>query len=234
MNGQAELDLLTQILGDEAPNQAYMLQLIQISKMKIQAKRPWKVLSTYDNSQTVSGGNTYLIPFQIPTNFYRYLGESTLAQGSIVLFDGYDNLHVLTEVPIENILFYRNQFGFFAVDYGAGVFYICGIVPGTFKIYQYFIQRTDPITLTTSWQKFPAEYHPILAFDAAARWRLGTDYDEIASNNANDNVKMVTEILDAMTAWDTELAISAINSIDYVNNRPNYLNAPNNRPRYNG
>lgn len=224
MTGQDLIDLVTSILGEEEPNPVFILQLINLARLKYEALRPWKVLSTVDSSQSVGGSNTYLIPFDLPDDFHRYLGESTLSQGSIVLFDGSDNIQYVTEVPIENILFYRNEFQKFAVDYGGGKFYLCGIVPGTFDIYQYYIKRTPPITLATGWESFPDDYAPILAFDAAARWRLGTDYDDVAARNADDNVKMANTMYETMSAWDTELAISAINSIDYVNNRPNYLN----------
>ncbi len=225
MNGLQLIQLLSKILGGENISQTYALQLFNITKDIIEDKRPWKKLSVENHALTVTGSNTYKNPFPLTDDFRRYLGESTLAQGSIVLFDGNNNIQVLTEVPIENILFYKDTFGRFAVDYANDVFYITGVVPGTFNIYQYYIRTTDEITLTTKWQNFPKRYHPILAFDAACRWRLGTDYDDVNARNADDNGKVVNMMLDAMSSWDAELAISAINSIDYRNDRsPNYLN----------
>ncbi len=219
MTGQELYDLVKQILGGEGPNQAYILQLINLSKIIYEGSRPWKVLSTKNNALTVTGSNNYTVPFPLPANFNRYLGESTLAQGSIVLFDGVANVQYLTEVPIENILNYKDEFGRFAVDYSTGQFYICGVVPGSFTIYQYYIEDVAPITLATTWLRFPARFHPILAFDAAARWRLGTDYDDVNARNADDNGGMALNIYKTMETWDTELAISAVNSIDYRNDR---------------
>lgn len=226
MNGQALIDQITSILGGEQPNPVYLLQLINLSKDKIEmginpakpetaGSRPWKVLSVNNHALTVTGSNRYTASFALPADFLRYLGESTLFQGSIVLFDGNNNIQYLKEIPIENVLYYKDQFGFFAVDYANNLFYIMGIVPGTFTIYQYYIKTTDPITLVTTWQNFPSRYHAILAFDTAARWRLGTDYDDVAARNADDNVKMVDGLFHAMESWDTELAISAVNGIDY-------------------
>ena len=246
MNGQELIDLCTSILGDEQPNPAFMLQLINLAKDKIEAginpanpasasSRPWKVLSTRSTAITITGANTYQTPHDLPTDFQRYLGESTLFEGSIVLFDGQNNIQYLIEIPIENILFYKNTFGYFAVDYAAGKFYVTGVVPGTFTAYQYYIKTTDAITLTTSWDNFPARFHPILAFDACARWRLGTDYDDVAARNADDNIGMVNGIFNSMESWDTELAISSINGIDY-NDRfggPNNFQGPRG-VRYNG
>lgn len=219
MTGQQLYDLVRQILGDEGPNVAYIMQLINLAKIVYEGGRPWKVLSVNNVTLTVTGSNTYTTPFPLPVNFNRFLGESTLSQGSIMLFDGNNNIQYLTEVPIEQILLYKNEFGRFAVDYANNVFYICGIVPGSFTIYQFYIENNDPITLETKWTRFPARFHPILAFNAAARWRLGTDYDDVNARNADDNEKMAKSIYETMEAWDTELAISAINSIDYQNNQ---------------
>ncbi len=219
MNGQNLYDMLTQILGGEKINQVYALQLFNLARIRYEAMRPWKVLSVNDHSLTVGGGNNYTIPFDLPDDFNRLLGESTLAQGSVVLFDGNDNIQYLTEVPIESILFYKNEFGRVAVDYGNKKFYITGVVPGSFNIYLYYIQDTDNITLSTPWLKFPTRFAPIIAFDAAARWRLGTDYDDVNARNADDNGKMALSIFEAMSSWDAELAISAVNSIDYRNDQ---------------
>lgn len=237
MTGQDLIDLITQILGEEEPNPVFLLQLINTAKDKIEmginpsspadaGSRPWKVLSTKDTTQTVTGANTYTTQHDLPDDFLRYLGESTLFQGSIVLFDGVNNIQYLKEVPIENILFYKNTFGFFAVDYGANKFYITGIVPGTFTIYQYYIRTTLPITLLTSWESFPSRFAPILAFDATARWRLGTDYDDVAARNADDNIKMVSGLFKTMESWDTELAISSVNGIDYTDRYGGPYNYP--------
>lgn len=217
MTGQELLDLCTEVLGGESPNDTYLLTLINLSKTKIENKRPWQVLKTLDKTLTVQGSNTYLTPFTLPTNFKRYLGESSLHQGELVLFDG-TRKEYLTEVPYEQILDYKDMFGYFAVDYSNGKFYIMGIVPGNFTIYQWYQKKTETITLATSWTNFYSDFHPILAFDACARWRLGTDYDDVNARNADDNGKMVNDILEAMIADDTEKAISSINNIDYQNN----------------
>lgn len=231
MTGTQLLALITDILGDEAPSQTYLLQLIALAQVYYESKRPWKVLVAIDTSHTVNGSNIYTTPFTIPVDFYRYLGDSSLMEGSIVLFNtGNNQKQILTEVPYERILDYRTEFGKFAVDYKNGNFYICGIVPGTYTIYQYYIATTPAITLNTPWLYFPARFQPILAYWACARWRLGTDYDEIASNNADDNSNMANMLFDSMEAWDAELALSAVNSIDYNNSNPLYLNS--NRGQY--
>jgi hypothetical protein len=222
MNGQQILDMVTSILGGESPDQTYLLQIVNISRINIEAMRAWKVLSTKDTSMTVGGSNKYTIAFTLPSNFKRFLGESTSSQGLIRLFDGNTNIQYLYEVPFENILEYKDVFGYFAVDYANQQFYITGVVPGNFTIVLNYIKKTAPITLATTWTNFDSDYHPILAFDTAARWRLGTDYDDVNARNADDNGKMATAIFETMASWDTEMAISTINNIEYPNPNDNY------------
>lgn len=224
-NGQDILNMLQSILAGEGISQTFALQLINLARIRIEAQRPWKVLSTVDKSQTVTPANTYTNPISLPANFVRFLGESTLSEGSVVLFDGNTDVEYITEIPIENILSYKTQYSYVAVDYGSGQMYFTGLIPKTYTVYQYYIADYGDITLSTEWLKFPKRFWALLAFDAAAHWRLGTDYDDVNARNANDNAKMAAEILEAMRSWDSELAIASVNSIDYRNG--NYPGAGN-------
>lgn len=221
MTGQEEIDLITSILGGESPDPVYLLQLVNLSKLKWENLRAWKVLIKKDTSKTVTGASLYTTAIDCPTDFKRYLGETRLTQGMLRLFDGNNNVQYLYEVPYEDILEYKDQFGFFAVDYGNNKFYIMGKVPGSFTIIQNYIRKTATITLSSSWENFDSDFHPILAFDSAARWRLGTDYDDMNQRNADDNGKMASNIFEAMAADDTEKSISAINNIEYPTNNAN-------------
>lgn len=216
-NGQDLLDMLKNILGGEGISNAFALQLINLARIRIEAQRPWKVLSTVDSTQIVSPATTYTTPITVPANFVRYLGESSLAEGSVVLFDGNTDVEYITEIPIENILSYKDQYSFCAVDYGSNLLYFTGLIPKQYNVYQYYIADYGDITLATGWNKFPKRFWAILAFDAAAHWRLGTDYDDVASRNANDNYLMAQQIMTAMSKWDAELAISSVNALQYRN-----------------
>lgn len=228
MTGNQILALLKNILAGEGISNTYALQLINLARIRIEALRPWKVLSTVDNSQTVTPANTYTTPISLPDNFVRFLGESSLAQGSVILFDGNTDVEYITEIPIENILFNKDQYGMVAVDYGENKMYFTGLIPKNYTVYQYYIADFGDITTLTTWEKFPARFAPILAFDAAAHWRLGTDYDDVNARNADDNARMVDQILTAMKSWDSELAISSINRLDYPAGYNNNNNIRNN------
>jgi len=212
------VNFVTSILGGEAPDPLYILALINMSRLRYEKRRPWQVLKKVDSSQIVQGGNTYTTSFNLPTDFVRYVGESSLSEGSVVLFTEPDNKVTLTECPMELLLYEKNNWGKFAVDYGSRTFNICGLSPNQFNIYQYYIADFGDITLSTTWLRFNA-YNPnfalLLCFDAAARWRLGTDYDDVAAFNAEDNGKMANEIFASMSTWDTELSLSTVNSLNY-------------------
>lgn len=230
-NGQDLLNLLKSILAGQGISDTYALQLLNLARIRTEAKRPWKVLSTVDSTQTITPSSTYTVPFTIPSNFVRYLGESTLSEGSVVLFDGNTDVEYITEVPIENILFYKDQYSFCAVDYGSNLLYFTGLIPKQYTIYQYYIADFGDITKITGWQKFPKRYWAMLAFDAAAHWRLGTNYDDVDAQNADDNYKMAAEIYSSMSSWDTELAIASVNSIEYRGGRNNNNNRNGYGPR---
>lgn len=236
-NGQDILNLLQSILAGEGISNTYALQLINLARIRIEGLRPWKVLVTIDKTQTVSPATTYTTAIPLPTitggspaDFVRFLGESTLAEGSVILFDGNTDVEYITEIPLENILFNKDQYGSVAVDYGGGNMYFTGLIPKTYTVYQYYIGDYGDITISTAWKRFPKKYWGILAFDAANHWRLGTDYDDVNARNATDNGLMVSQILEAMRLWDSELAISATNRVNY----PNIISGNNGGGNYAG
>ncbi len=227
-NGQDILDLLQSILAGEGIAQVYALQLINLARIRIEGLRPWKVLSTKDNSQTVSPATLYTTPIPLPSitggapaDFVRFLGESTLSEGSVVLFDGNTDVQYITQIPIENILANKDQYGSVAVDYGGGNMYFTGLIPKNYTVYQYYIGDFGDITVSTAWLRFPKRFWAALAFDAANHWRLGTDYDDVNARNATDNGKMAAELLEAMRLWDSELSIASVNALEYGAGYPN-------------
>lgn len=206
------VDLVTEILGGESPSPDFILVLLNLEKDTIQDLRPWQVLKKLQNNQEVLPSNLYTTSFNLPDDFSKFLLEGTLQ-----LFDGNDDIQNISQVPYESQLTYRQVYGRFLADYGANLFYLMGLIPKIYQIWVWYIQTTPDITLGTTWEKFPSRYHKILCFGAAGRYRLGTDYDDVNARNADDNGKARDLILRAMEQWDTEMAISAINAVDYKN-----------------
>lgn len=224
------IDFVTSILSGEKPSPTFILSLINISKTIREGMRPWQFLKKTDTSQTVSGSTLYTTPIPMPSDFGRWLNE-----GAITFFDGNNDVEDITEVPMETILYYKNSYGRYACDYANNQLFVMGLIPKLYTVYQNYIKRTPVITTATTWIGVPDEYKFLLCFDAASRYRLGTDYDDINARNADDNGKAATMIYEAMSEWDAQLAISAINAVDYkqdrypgiVGGRNGRLNFPN-------
>jgi hypothetical protein len=213
MTGAQILALTGNLLGGENIDQTFGLQMLNVIRAYVEMRRPWQVLKKKDTSVTITGANTYTNPLTMPSDFRMYLGD-----GTIQLFDGANNLQYCTEVPYEEILDYRLDSFKFAADYGAKQFYITGIVPSTFTVYQWYIANYGDITASTTWLRFPDEYHPLLAYELAAMWRLGTDYDDVNARNADDNAKRADMMYQAMSKWDARLALSAVKNLEYPQN----------------
>lgn len=216
MNGTALLALLSSILSGENIDPTYALSLINIERNVIERSRPWTWLKAMDSSQIIPAGSNGNQAFVIPTNFRRYISPRGGA-GVIQLVGASGSVTHLTEVPFESQLEITNSFGSFWADYGAMNFFVPGNVPGPLTAYQFFIQNSGDITLATVWNKIPADFHPILAFRAAVRYRLGTDYDDMNQRNADDNWKTAESIRLSMVEEDNILALGSVENIDYGN-----------------
>lgn len=217
MNGQEIITMANNLLNGENLDEDFALQMLNVVRGYVEMRRPWQVLKKKDTSQTVNGSNTYTNPITMPSDFRRWLGGRT--EGTIQLFDGSNYPQTCTEFPYEDILYHKNNAFEFACDYGAKQLYITGIIPGNFTVYQWYIYNPGDIALDTVWLRFPSEFHPLLAYELAAMWRLGTDYDDVNARNADDNARRADMIYKSMEKWDAALAGSQIKHIDYPQNK---------------
>lgn len=219
MTGNDLYNLLSNILGGENIDNTFALQLINIARLDLEQRRPWQVLKAKDTSQTSLSGQNITTPYSLPTpttpsSATPYLMRFLL-EGAIRLINtaNVNQIISLREIPFENQLDYQGQQCFY-VDYAARMFYILANIPGTYTIAQFFIADFGDITNSTTWIGFPSRFAPALAFQAAARYRLGTDYDDIAARNADQNFQTAEVVYKSMTLWDANI------SQQVANNRP--------------
>lgn len=204
-------DILTPTLADEQIDQNYALALFNVARLDFEQRRPWQVLKAKDTSLTALSGQNPTVPYAMPTPATPSLTTPYLTryllEGSIRLVNtGNSNQIIgLREIPFENQLDYTSG-NFFYSDYAKREFYILGNLPSAFTIAQFFIADFGDITLTTSWVGFPSRFHPMIAFQAAARNRLGADYDDIAARNADQNFQTAEAMYKAMVSWDSNIA----------------------------
>lgn len=239
MNGQALVDLLTSILDNESIDQTFALQMINVARGYIEDRQPLVVFKKLDISQVVGSANSNgAVPINVPSDFRRYIPAKGAEGGSIQLFNGGSLINDLIETAFQDQLTDQKYYGKYYVDYGQGLLYVLGQIPGTFTVYQFYIADYGNITLSTQWGQtalgrvtMPARYHPMLAYEAAAMWRLGTDYDNTAARNADDNAKRSDMIYKALLSWNTELTLSEVGKKDYVGDSFGGNNAADRGPR---
>jgi len=216
MNGQEIFTLVKQILGGgtgEYPlSETLFYSLLGIAKSNIEGMRKWMVLRTTDTSLTAQAGNNWNTAITLPTNFKRLTVD-----GIIKLYDaGTGHKIKLYEVPLEKKLEYKEQFGFFSIDYSTNSLYIYGNVPQAYTIWLPYIIKNADITSSTTWLKF-SDYSAILAFEVASIHRAGIDYDDQNARASTRNSYDKGEILKSMMTWDSALQLSSCQNEDYTN-----------------
>lgn len=212
--GREIIDFANSLLGNETLDDTMALQMINVIRGVYEMKRPWQVLKKYDASQTISPSNTYNTPLTIPEDFRMYLEDY-----GVQLFDGTNIPQQTSQFPYEQKLLRKNNAFEWCADYGSYQFYIMGIIPSIYTVYQWYIFNPGDIEIDTTWLRFPGEYHFILSYELAAMWRLGTDWDDVNARNADDNARRADMIFKSMETWDAKLAGAAVKNIEYPQNR---------------
>lgn len=221
MNGQNILDLITNILGGETIDPTFGLSLVELARLDYESRRPWQALKAKQITQTVSAGlnptTAYPLPVQAsPTlanpSFMRMLNEGKI---KLVNQSNTQQYLILDQVPFENQVEFQTSPAFY-IDYANQNLYILGNIPFAALLYLFFIADLGAITVGTKWNGF--QYRQVfshcLAFQSAARYRLGTDYDDIAARNGDDNFKAAETVYRSMVAWDRELALSSVETLN--------------------
>lgn len=221
MNGeQLYTNVLTPTLGTEQIDQNYALTLFELARADFEQRRPLVFLRARDTSQIALAGLNLTTPYQMPSPATPSLSTPYLMsyqlEGAIKLVSPTNSQNVLTlkEVAIENQIQYQ-QGNFFAADYVNRVFYILANLPQSYTINQFFIADFGVITLTTSWGGVPTRFHPMLAFQAAARYRLGADYDDISARNADENYKSSEDLYKSLMMLDARIQQQQANNRNF-------------------
>ena len=208
---------LTAVLGGEQIDSTYALVLFNLARYDYESRRLWKVLvanSAIANPMVALAGKnpTTAYPLPSPTTpsvSTPYFMEPLLEGGIILQNSANTNQTMaLKEIAQEYHIGNINSNAFW-VDYVARVFYILGNLPYAANINLFYKADFGEITLTTGWQAFRPRDAYALVFQAAARYRMGTDYDDIAARNGDDNFRAAEQVYQSMTKWDANLALNS-------------------------
>ncbi len=210
---KAEIYAFVTSLNDASPVEESLFNtLLNTAQMNRENDRPWVILRTEDSSKTRGTADTFETPYDLATDFRRWY-----TRYPIILTDAQGNaVKSLREIPINMKNVYRNDDGKFYVDYKLRKLYICGTVPQSLTIRQYYIGKTTLVSAAdgNSWD-FPSEYHQILGFDVAVMHKLGVDYDRVNAAQADNNALQAALIFKQMEDWDGALQLSSTEGVDY-------------------
>lgn len=211
MNGQDLYNMMTSLISNFQMDPTLFLQFINIARGNREMAQPFMRLRKFAAlSSLANTGDTYKTAKAMPTDFVSLTDE-----GKVTLFDGIQTWQVYTEIPFGLQIQYKDQNNIFFIDHANGNLYLCGIVDRTYSIYLPYQADFGDITLATQWINIPKRFHPILALDVAAMYRLGVDYDDINARNADSNAQQAELLFKSMQTWDAKLQRSSVTQMDY-------------------
>lgn len=222
-NGQQMYNLLVQILAGEQIDETYALALFNLARYDLESRRLWKVLvanSANANPMVALAGKNPSVSYPLPSPTTPsvstpYFLEPLLEGGMVLQNTTNTNQTIcLKEISQEYNIGSSNANAFW-VDYVARVFYILANLSYAANINLYYKADFGDITLTTGWVGFRPRDANAIVFQAAARYRLGTDFDDVAARNANENYKAAEDMYRSMTKWDANLGLNSYQHRDF-------------------
>ena len=192
-------NVVTGLLDNIQLDSSVFNNLLDIAQMQVEGIRPWIILQTEDDSQSVSAGDTSAK--RLPADFLLWPYES-----SVQLIDAQNNASYLLEVPYSERAKYRQTPGRFCVNYSTNEVFILGNLTQSYTVRQNYVKSSTLVSTSdsSSWV-FPSRYHNILPQMIVSFWRKGVDYDIFNSVMGDEATRVAQAILDVMTRWDSSL-----------------------------
>lgn len=185
-------------------------QFLNAARINREMMRPFMRLRKFDYSQTVTAQTAPVTAppttnqLNIPSDFL-YLTED----GEIIFYDQNNTYQVYTEVGMQNLIPYLQVNNVFYMDHANGKIHPLGVIDRQYTAFILYQANLGDITANTTWLNIPSQFHMILAFDVAAMYRLGVDYDDIQARNADSNAQQAELLFNSMAKWDDALQRSA-------------------------
>lgn len=209
VNGQDYYNMMSSLISGFNMDQTLFLQMLNTARTSRESMRPFMRFRKFASIGTANPGNTYKTPFTLPSDFMMLTED-----GYLVLFDNIQTWETYTEIPLHLQIQYKDESQIFYIDHAANSLFLCGLIDRAYSIFIPYQADLGDITLTTQWLNVPSRYHAMLAYDVAAMYRLGVDYDDINARNADENGRMAEMLFAAMTKWDGALQRSSTTKMD--------------------
>lgn len=211
MNGAAYYTAVQSLVSGFSIDSVLFYQMLNTARIKREMLRAWMVLRKYQYSQTIiqqSGSLAFPPPaslqLTLPSDFMFFSRD-----GEITLYNSQGQFETYLEIPLNLAIPYLQTSNMFFVDYNAGIIYLMGAISSTYTAFLQYQANLGDITASTTWLNIPTPFQMILAYDVAAMYRLGVDYDDINARNADQNGKDAELLYNAMVAWDDNRQRSA-------------------------
>lgn len=214
MNGAALYTAVQSLISGFSIDTTTFYLMLNNARMKREMMRPWMVLRKYQYSQILQpqGPSTTMPPSAsliIPPDFQFFTRD-----GEITLYDNNNQYETYLEIPLNLAIPYLQVNNLFFADYNAGFFYLMGVIQKNYTAFIQYQANLGDITATSTWLNFPSWCHMTLAYDVAAMYRLGIDYDDINARNAEQNNIDAERMYNAMVTWDDNRQRSATTRMD--------------------
>lgn len=206
---------MTSLVSGFQMDSVLFFQMLNTARVIRQGQRPWKWLQKFDTTQiAIPAAAPITAPpttnkLVLPADF-SYLTED----GEITLYDQNNTWQTFTEVPQNLLVPYLQVNNKFYIDHMNFFYYLLGVVDRQYTVFMNYQAELGDIAAATTWQNIPSRFHMILAYDAAAMYRLGVDYDDINARNADANAQAAERLYNAMCAIDDNLQRSAQTRLD--------------------
>lgn len=216
MNGSDFYTAVTTLLNNFQMNQVLFYQLLNVARIQREISRPFIRLQKMDASNIVSAvGIAPLIPqtgqaLTLPTDFLFFRDD-----GKIILSNNNQIWQPYSEIPLSLAIPFLQINNNFYIDHVSQTYYLTGLIDQQYTAYMYYQADFGDITANTSWLNIPKRFQMMLAFDVAAMYRLGVNYDDINARNADSNHQQAELIFNVMANWDNNLQRSAVTNLDY-------------------
>lgn len=210
LTGQDYYNMMSSLINGFNMDQTLFLQMLNTARVSRESMRPFMRFRKFISIATANPGDTFQSAKPLPDDFIMLTKD-----GYIVLFDNIQTWQEYLEIPQYLSIQYKDENNQFFIDHAGGNLYLCGIVDRTYSIFLPYQADLGDITLTTQWLNVPNRYHAMLAYDVAAMYRLGVDYDDINARNADENGRMAEMLFASMTKWDGALQRSSTTEMDY-------------------
>lgn len=196
--------MLTNSIVEDTIDETLFYQLLNVARNKREDMRPWAFLIKADSTKTASPGDTYATSKALPSDFRR---DVKLCVGTDLEY---------SPIPFMEQHLYRNAAGRYFIDLANSVYYLTGSVNAAKTIYLYYLKTTTDFTVATKNTAgvcvWPDRFQPLLAFDVAAMFQGGVDYDDVSARMSPFNRAMAKEIDEAMVTWDDALRLRTMNN----------------------